>query len=395
MSTVLLLGAALCIFLVAAVVLVLFAESVAGFRPAAPPAEAATGSVPSFVVLMPAHDEEGTVGATVTQVLRQLPPHGRLLVVADNCSDGTAAEARLAGADVVERTDAALRGKGHALAHGVAHLRHQPPAVVIVLDADCTPAPGVLERLALRSARCERPAQALYRMECPPHSPLRLRMAAFAWAMHNEVRPRGLQRLGLACQLMGSGMALPWSCVERVDLASGHLVEDMQLGLRLAAAGAAPLFCPDLRVESCFPADRDGQDSQRKRWEHGHLSMIVGAVPAVLWHGLRQGNVNAIALAVDLCIPPLALLALLVGVACTLAPFVAGAGPGGLLAAAAGAASAVTFIGAVLLAWWSAGRRWVAWTELVSAPVYVLRKLPLYATFLLRRQKEWVRTNRQ
>jgi cellulose synthase/poly-beta-1,6-N-acetylglucosamine synthase-like glycosyltransferase len=395
MNTVLLLGAGLCILLVATVVLVLLAESVAGFRPCAPAADGASGPAPSFVVLMPAHDEEGTVGATVTRVLRQLPAHGRLLVVADNCSDGTAAEARLAGAEVIERTDAARRGKGHALAHGVAHLRSRPPAVVIVLDADCTPAPGALERLALRSARCGRPAQALYRMECPPHSPLRLRMAAFAWAMHNEVRPRGLHRLGLPCQLMGSGMALPWSCVERVDLASGHLVEDMQLGLKLAAAGTAPLFCPDLQVESCFPADRGGQESQRRRWEHGHLSMIAGAVPAVLWQALRQGNAKAIALAVDLCIPPLALLALLVGAACTLAPFVAGAGAAGLVTAAAGAASAFTFAVAVLLAWWSAGRRWIAWTELVSAPVYVLRKLPLYAGFLLRRQQEWVRTNRR
>ncbi|UUZ49852.1 hypothetical protein LP420_06825 [Massilia sp. B-10] len=39
----------------------------------------------------------------------------RLLVVADNCSDDTANQARSLGADVLERTDLVRRGKGYAL----------------------------------------------------------------------------------------------------------------------------------------------------------------------------------------------------------------------------------------------------------------------------------------
>ena len=296
---------------------------------------------------------------------------------------------------MVERTNPVLRGKGYALAFGVDHLRQSPPEVVLILDADCIPSPGALELLALQAARLQRPAQALYLMLARLDGPLRVRMGAFAWTLRNQVRPLGLHRLGLPCQLMGSGMALPWSCVETVDFASGHLAEDLQLGLKLAEAGLPPQFCPQACVESWFPESQGGLDSQRKRWEHGHLSMIVSAVPATLWRGLRSGRMGAVALALDLCIPPLALLSALVALSCAFGAWMIGLGEAGqVVAPAAALLSALAFAGTVLLAWWSAGRRWVSFSELVLAPVYVLRKLPVYASFVLRRQKEWVRTSR-
>jgi len=386
--------AGLWVFVVLGLVLMLLVEVIAGFRlPAAEPAGEDRSS--SYAVLMPAHDEAGGIAATVGTVLKQLSPRGRLLVVADNCSDETAAIARAAGAEVIERTDPALRGKGYALAFGVAHLRVAAPDVVVVLDADCVASPGTLELLARRAAQSRRPVQALYVMRAPFGSQLRMRMAAFAWALHNDLRPRGLHRAGLPCQLMGTGMALPWTCVQRVDLASGHLTEDLQLGIRLAQAGHPPDFCPDALVESWFPVDRGGQDSQRKRWEHGHISMILSAAPALLWRGLRSANAATVALALDLCVPPLALLALLVTLSCAWGGWLAGAGLAGQLVAGAAALSATGFAAAVLLGWWSVGRRWISFAELVSAPWYVVRKLPVYAAFVLRPQRKWVRASRQ
>jgi cellulose synthase/poly-beta-1,6-N-acetylglucosamine synthase-like glycosyltransferase len=381
------------IFVVSTLVVLLLVEVLAGwrFRSAPPPSGLPP---PPYVVLMPAHNEAGAITATVEAVRKQLSAAARLLVVADNCCDGTAAEARAAGAEVIERTNPVLRGKGYALAFGVDHLRHSPPEVVLVLDADCIPAPGALELLAAQAFRLQRPIQALYLMLARPGSPLRVRMGAFAWTLRNQVRPLGLHRLGLPVQLMGSGMAFPWSCMETVDFASGHLAEDLQLGLKLAEAGQAPRFCPQACVESWFPESQGGLDSQRKRWEHGHLSMIVSAVPGTLWRGLRSGHAGPVALALDVCIPPLALLSVLVALSCAFGAWLAGMGQAGQVAAASALVSAFAFAGTVLLAWWSAGRRWVSFSELVLAPLYVIRKLPVYASFVLKRQKEWVRTSR-
>src|SRR5262245_25842959 len=61
------------------------------------------GERPSCAVLVPAHDEEAVLGHTLADLRPQLRPGDRLVVIADNCTDGTALVARAAGADVVER----------------------------------------------------------------------------------------------------------------------------------------------------------------------------------------------------------------------------------------------------------------------------------------------------
>lgn len=115
---------------------------------------------PQVAVLVPAHDEASLIGATLASIAPQLRPGDRLLVVADNCTDDTAQLAREAGAEVVERRDARLRGKGYALDFGVRHLASQPPEVVIVVDADCQVGEGrssTWRGATVRSlARCRR-----------------------------------------------------------------------------------------------------------------------------------------------------------------------------------------------------------------------------------------------
>ena len=50
----------------------------------------------------------------------------------------------------------------------------------------------------------------------------------------------------------------------------------------------------------------------------------------------------------------------------------------------------------ILAAWRLAGRDIIALTELLlTAPVYALRKLPMYAAFLCKRQSSWVRAKRE
>src|SRR5882724_9015554 len=82
------------------------------------PALAASARV---AVLIPAHDEQAVIGATLLTLLPTVPAGSRVIVVADNCSDATGRIARECGAEVVERQDAARRGKGFALDFGIQH----------------------------------------------------------------------------------------------------------------------------------------------------------------------------------------------------------------------------------------------------------------------------------
>src|SRR4051794_30113861 len=65
---------------------------------------------PPCAVLIPAHNEEEGLAATLENVRGQLRPSDRLVVIADNCNDNTAAVARAGGAEVVVRQDGDRRG---------------------------------------------------------------------------------------------------------------------------------------------------------------------------------------------------------------------------------------------------------------------------------------------
>lgn len=368
---------------------VLFAECAAARGRREDPAEPRAGARPSVAVLIPAHDEERSLGAALDALRPQLREGDRLLVVADNCRDATAEVARRGGAEVARRDEPEHRGKGYALQFGLERLRERPPEVIVVIDADCTAESGSIDALARAAAATCRPAQARYLMGHGGPD----RLSAFAFLVRNGVRPLGLHRLGLPCQLMGTGMAFPCSLLGKVRLEPANLVEDLQLGADLACAGHPPLFVPEARVTSALPEAAGAALAQRTRWEHGHLQTLARMGPRLLLAGLRRRQFDLVALAADLFVPPLALLGLFV-TALVPASFWAGragAGPVPLVLSVL----ALGLLGAAIgLAWHRHARALIPARALLGAPLYVARKLPIYARYLARRQREWVRTER-
>src|SRR5262249_35290567 len=162
---------------------------------------------------------------------------------------------------------------------------------------DCAMEAGSLDQLMRTAAATGRPAQAAYVMDAPPEGGAKSQLAAFLFALKNVVRPRGLSRLGLPCLLTGTGMAFPWELIRSAPLASGNIVEDMQLGIDLALAGRAPLFCPAATVRSELPAARSAANSQRTRWVHGHVRTMLTQAPRLFAAAIRQGRPSLLGLA--------------------------------------------------------------------------------------------------
>ena len=375
----------------------------AGRRPPGP-VEAGSGAAgsapglparPRVAVLVPAHNESRHVLPTIACLRPQLGPRDRLLVVADNCSDDTAALAREAGATVVERFDASLRGKGYALAFGVDALRADPPDVVFVIDADCVLSEGAIARVAPECAAAGRPVQMLNLMHAAPGAGVRHRVLEFAMVMKNLVRPLGSFRLGGACHLMGTGMALPWSLMSTARLATGHIAEDMKLGVELAVAGHPARFSLGGEVSSAFPDDSGTARTQKSRWEHGHLAILTEELPRVLGLAWRTRRPALAVMALDLMIPPLALYGLVLGAAVALSLLGAWLWPGLVPAAQVLLLGLAATVLAVGLGWWRYGRHLLRARELLSTPLYALWKLPVYVAYALQRRSGWVRTRRK
>ena len=95
--------------------------------------------------VLAAHNEEGNVGATVAGVLQHCPDLLELLVIDDGSTDGTAAEAEVAGARVVRR--APNRGKGAALLAGLREVSDDA-TYVLFIDADGQDDPADIPTLA-------------------------------------------------------------------------------------------------------------------------------------------------------------------------------------------------------------------------------------------------------
>jgi len=425
---------------------------------------------PRIAVMVPAHNEALGIRETLDSLRPQLVDGDRLLVVADNCSDTTAAIALDAGAEVIERSDPNYLGKAYALDYGVQHLANTQspgegnytpaPEVLIIIDADCRTGAGAISCLASACAISGRPVQALNLMSAgsDPRSleSTYLSLAEFAWILKNQVRPLGSARIGLPCQLMGSGMALPWPALQFVSLASGNLVEDCQLGLDFARLGLPPLFCPQALISSRFPNGPEGRRGQRRRWEHGSLSMLFFGIPRFLaeivstagkdyvtgpnqatkeatngvFHETSSGifncrptvqptsrstidglprremgeiagsqlkaalSIGLLAMVLDLCVPPIALLTLMVVAVFAVAVAQFWWLDDSMLPLFVAGFDAFLLSLAVGMAWFRFGREAVSLGRLLLSPAYAVAKLPLYGSFIWRRQKVWTGTKR-
>ena len=355
--------------------------------------ESSSNDRPSVGVLVPAHNEEHGLAKTLRAILPQLNVKDQLVVIADNCDDKTAEVAKSFGAITLERFNQVERGKGFALDFGMQHLKLNPPEVVIIVDADCEIESNLIETVSQLCVSLQRPIQANYIMQFPSKAGLKQQITEFAWIVKNTVRPLGYQFVGLPCQLMGTGMAFLWKDLSQCNLASGHLVEDMKLGLDLASIGSSPVYCPGTNVRSYFPTSEEGQASQRARWEHGHLGVIVGEAPKYMLKAISEFNVKLFAQVLDLMVPPLALIFIMSVsfwlIALGFWVYTSYAIPLVIFSAIL----TILFFG-ILYAWFSFGRQIITLRSLMIAPLVLLMKIPLYIKFIISRQVDWVRSKR-
>lgn len=380
---------------VASLVLILSIECLAAAFTGRPAPRAAEGGArPRTVVLVPAHDEEDILARALDSVRPQLGPEDRTLVVAHNCTDGTAELARSKGAEVLEVRDAGTGGKPDALKAGLRALDADPPEVVAIIDADCRASDGALEALARAALATGGPVQGIYLFgdaERPGESDGAPSISSLALLVKNLVRPLGLRRLGLPCLLNGSGSAYPFELLRHAPHGEGSIAEDYQLSIDLALRGHPTRFCAEAFVQSELPARRPNAKKQRTRWEHGHLALVFFTVPRLLLAGL--GRPGLLALALDLAVPPLAFLALAWGLTAGLAAGVALTTDALFPLWVSGCSGALLFV-SIVCAWLRFAGVSNTLSALVRVPVYVAWKVPLYLAFFKKREKRWTKTER-
>ncbi|MBB1344483.1 glycosyltransferase family 2 protein [Pseudoalteromonas sp. AS71] len=342
-------------------------------------------------IVIPAHNEEMIIKDTLVKLKSEVNSLSKVLVVADNCTDATAPIAEALGATVVIRNNNELLGKGYAIQAGVDYLQALSPEVVIVFDADCEFTSGSFNKLAKRCIDENSVIQSAYIMKSPEHADIKIKVAEFAWFVKNVIRPKGLALFNINCQLQGSGMAFPASVLEQVSFSSGSIVEDLELGLKLNAMNEAVIFDNSSLVISYFPTSAAGTDSQRTRWEHGHLSSI-SMLPKKFLQALLTFKIKSCFTILDAMLPPTVLWLFIVFGSTFLCfvfmlfnvfmPF--------LLSVT----SLITLLFSLSLVWFVAARHIIQTKDILLMYKYIFSKLTVYKTFITKRQKKWVKTDR-
>jgi cellulose synthase/poly-beta-1,6-N-acetylglucosamine synthase-like glycosyltransferase len=274
----------------------------------------AAGPELRFLVLVPAHDEELTIGRCLAAIEADRRAREQVLVVADRCTDATAEIARSFGATVLERGEDDAPGRAAARQAGLEHARGLHWDAVVMLDADSIVEPGFF-------AACERAlaggAQAVQaRSEGGHGHTLAAEAAVAAFTLQGITIPRGRDRLGLSVRLRGTGMAI------RRDAALAHRFtapasEDLFITLDLLLDGARCRHVERARLRSEGAATWSAFGGQKVRYEAGRMAAARAYVPRLLARAIRRRDPACLEAAWFLATPPfaLAVLSLLAAIA--------------------------------------------------------------------------------
>lgn len=349
-----------------------------------------------FVIVVPAHDEEAGVGATVASLLAvDYPAELRsVLVVADNCTDDTAARAREAGARVVVREDAVRRGKGYALALAFETILAEGATdAVVVVDADTVVSPTLLGSFAARIAAGAQAVQARYGVSNPDAS-WRTRLMAIALTLFHDVRSLGRERLACSAGLRGNGMCFTRQALLAVPHDAFSVVEDVEYGIRLGRSGHRVHYVDEAFVLGEMVSRADAARSQRRRWEGGRGQLAREHALPLVRDGILRADRVLLDLGMDLLVPPLATLAVaaLLGLSASVAGSAAYGRTLGATWAWGGSVAAIVLY--VARGWWLSGTGLAGLAALARAPTYVAWKLGLGVGRRVA-PRDWVRTRRE
>ena len=241
----------------------------------------------TLTVLIPAHNEETLIEATIHSLIEQDRKPDRIIVVADNCTDGTVTVAKQMGVEVFESVNN-LNKKAGALNQMLTVLLPKlgENDTVMIMDADTVLRQGFLKS-AVKHFEDDRGLSAIGGLFYGEHRP-----GLLAQIQKNEYTRYSREinrRRGRVFVLTGTASifrarALRTVANERGQLLPGTpgqvydthaLTEDNELTLALKSLGALMMSPPECMVETELMPNLQSLWKQRLRWERGAMENIA------------------------------------------------------------------------------------------------------------------------
>ena len=228
-----------------------------------------------FAVLICARNEERVIKLPIKSVLMsKYPGHLReVIVLADNCVDGTVDRAREAGATVWEKHSPSS-GKGDVLSWGIERLRQQGGFdAVAVFDSDNIVSDGWFDAMndALHDGETVVTGR---RLSSNATANVISGWYTVYWDMMNELSNRVRTNLGLSGKLTGTGFAFLMSVVEKRGWNTCTMVEDVEFTIQTNLDGGRVAYVPDADYADEQPETLPYMWRQLCRWSTGGWQVV-------------------------------------------------------------------------------------------------------------------------
>ncbi len=346
-------------------------------------------------VLIPAHNEENGIAHTIAGVVACDYPVNQfsIYVIADNCTDHTAQEARKAGAFVFERFDNLNRGKGQALDWFLKNFTeiYLNTDAITIIDADVSPDRNYLREISASLSNPKTEVVQAFNSVSNYNAGWRPALSDAAFNIFCHLRMAGSVQLSGTAVLKGNGMAFRTELLKQYGWPCHSEVEDMEFTLRLLVDGITVNYNPDAVIRSEMVTSGKSASSQRSRWEGGRFMLVRKMTQPLLNLFVTTGNTRYLYAFAELATPPLSLLVMLFSIASA----------GSLLLLKGGWLLLAASFWLILIFYVISGQiqrhaPLSTWLYLAAAPLYILWKIPLYAGMMLKKKSSvWVRTTRE
>jgi cellulose synthase/poly-beta-1,6-N-acetylglucosamine synthase-like glycosyltransferase len=259
------------------------------------------GKEHSFLIIVPAHNEENMISITLKSVLDADYPQDKIhiLVIADNCTDRTVDVASRFPVQILRRNNLKDIGKGYAIEYALQHVDYRKYDAIIILDADCT-----IDRDFFRAANSKlnsgaKVIQVRYDLTNYDDTFISYLMG-FGNFLENEFFYKPKSFLGFSVFLRGTGMIFSSEIIANFPWYAYGLVEDMEYSLLIIRNRIKIHFIPYVAVYSKPPSNQDQLKIQRTRWVQGNIALAKKNFFYLMLEGIRSKNILLVESALSL-----------------------------------------------------------------------------------------------
>ena len=259
-----------------------------------------------FAVLIAAHNEEQVIGPLLANLKRMEYPQDLydVFVIADNCTDQTAAIVRNAGVQVAERFSESERGKGFAIRWMLERLKDMDTQydAVVMFDADNLVATNFLRVMNDRLLEGSKVIQGYLDIKNPFDSWVSISMAISYWYT-NRMWQLSRYHLKLSSALGGTGLCIDMPLLQKLGWEATGLTEDVEFGAKCVTLGIYPVWAHDAKVYDEKPITLRASMRQRLRWMQGHFNCAQQYMMPLLGASMREANLAKLDAAIYLFQP--------------------------------------------------------------------------------------------